>query len=181
MFYLQPECDSCLINGNPAILNNKLQDMNFVLNEDNNRIYVKQSDFNSIYRNSERHKKYFSVNDLFTEFYDENTGELTNQTKSLLPGDEVIIKDEIIEINYFEKENYTLIKFNSNNSNHDYHTIMFKGDLTSDYKIGDIINLKFNIIKIDAIGNDIFVDLDYNIQFERTNEVPKIDSFISNK
>lgn len=61
----------------------------------------------------------------------------------------------------------------------EFHEIRFKGDLTKDYKFGDQINLNFEILSILNVGAEEFIDLNYNVGFEETGDVPKINSFIS--
>lgn len=175
MYYLKPShcAPSCIIAGDPV----HLDDNNVVIND---RIYVKQSKKTAYVSNFQGYKERFTMDELFSELYDESMEELTNQTKSLLPGDEVIVEDNIVEVNYISDGDYTIFKFNSTYSNYGSHNILFKGDLTEDYGAGDTLKIKFNMVQTAEIDGEAFIDFDYNVLFEKTNEVPKIDNFVVN-
>ena len=51
------------------------------------------------------------MNDLFTEFYNFSAEELSNQTKTLSPGNDVIMLNIIMDLYYHEDDNYTELKF----------------------------------------------------------------------
>ena len=59
------------------------------------------------------------------------------------------------------------------------HGLHFTGDLTQDYKVGDSFRLFFEIVPITE--DKEFVDLDYNVMFSNTGELPSLDQFLSNK
>lgn len=117
-----------------------------------------------------------TVNELYGEFYDSSTNTLTDQTKSLSPNTTVRVKDVITDITYNVENDYTEIKFASNYSNIEYHSAYFKGNLTSEYSIGDTLALKFKLITIAEINGQVFVDLDYN--YDKNSDYPTIEEFL---
>lgn len=167
-------CPDCIIAEDP---DDVLEYDNAVIKD--GKMYIKQgSSSNTLNEGSELTKDTFTMDDLFIEFYDEKIGELTDQTKTLSPGDKVIFKDKILKLDYNAEQDYTLLGFHSNITDFDYHTITFKGDLTKNYKIGDFLDLEFNIEKTAEINGDIFVDYNYNIEFSQSNETPEINNYL---
>lgn len=142
-----------------------------------NRIYIKQSGI-STSMNSLRPSKSLTMNELYTEFYDGNTRELTDQAKTLSPGSQVKMIDVIEDISYHKDEGYTEFKFKSEYSNLNYHSVYFNGDLSNEYKIGNSIELTFNVVKTAEINGNTFVDLDYNLEAGKSDVYPSIDSFL---
>lgn len=118
------------------------------------------------------------MNELFGEFYDENTTELTDQTKSISPNEKVSIEDKIIAIDYNSDEDYTTFKFNSDYSTLDYHNVIFNGNHTDNYHVSDFLKFNLKLVQTDNIDGEVFVDLDYNIHVEQTGEFPELDTFI---
>lgn len=119
-----------------------------------------------------------TLNELYGEFYDSSTNTLTDQTKSLSPNTTVRVKDVITDITYNVENDYTEIKFASNYSNIEYHSAYFKGNLTSEYSIGDTLALKFNLITIAETNGQVFVDLDYNQYYDKNSDYPTIEEFL---
>lgn len=119
-----------------------------------------------------------TFNQLYGEFYDSSTNTLTNQTKSLLPNTTVHVQDNITDIAYNVENDYTEIKFASDYSNIEYHSAYFKGNLTSEYSIGDTLALKFKLITIAKTKGQVFVDLDYNQYYDNNSDYPTIDEFL---
>lgn len=173
MYYInngQP-CTQCIPSSleDPHPLNE-----NLVLKND--RIYIKQSNLDSVDLKS--NKKDLTMNDIFNEFYDNNTKKLTNQTRTLDAEDEVSINDVIAGLKYNSEYDYTEFQFKSEHSTPNYHSIMFQGNLSSRYSPGDSLNLLFKLKETENVNGDIFVDLNYNIQVEDSNKFPVIDNFI---
>lgn len=173
MWYIRSSepCIPCL----PTSSSNA-EDSNLVMKD--NQIYIKQTIISATDKTSRNEKDKFTMNDLFTEFYNVSTEELSNQTKTLSPGNDVIMVDRIMDLYYHEDDNYTELKFHSTYSDPEYHIIRFKGDLTNDYDAGELLKLKFKLVKTAKINGNTFVDLDYNLHVDKTGEFPKIDSFM---
>lgn len=147
-----------------------------------NRVYLKQESSKSIkfnLKSSQVKNNAYTMNNLYLEFYNDENEELTDQAKNLKSGDKIIMKDEIVDLEYNSVKDNTTFKFKSTFNDVEFHEIRFKGDLTKDYKFGDQINLNFEILSILNVGAEEFIDLNYNVEFEETGDVPKINSFIS--
>lgn len=156
--------------------------VNDLINQDepyfhNNRVYLKNNaEFNS--KLSQVKNNAYTMNNLYLEFYNDENGELTDQAKNLKSGDKVIMKDEITKLEYDLDKDTTIFKFDSTFKDVEFHEIRFKGDLTKEYKRGSRIGLQFDIVSIFNVGTEEFIDLNYNVEFETTDDIPSIDAFI---
>jgi hypothetical protein len=174
MYYINinPPCTQC----QPSF-DGEINDIttNHVMKD--NRIYVKQSE-NTASKNSVSYSPILTMDELYTEFYDNKTKELTNQTKTIAPGSQIVINDVIMELTYNKEKEFTTLNFNSEYPELDYHSIYFKGDLSSEYEIGDSLTLVFELVKTEEINGNTFVELDYNLQAEKNDEYPSLDAFV---
>ena len=118
--------------------------------------------------------KVLSADELNNQFYDEHKKIFVNALKDYDIGDKVMFSDVISEVEYNEKDNYTLFTFKTEDSNIHWP---FAGDLTSHYKKGDTLNLNLKVVEEYRYADNIFENLDYcmdGMRLQEKNAFPNI-------
>lgn len=157
-------------NVNYEIYNNKvyIRPMNISYNED--IMMFSKENINRV--------KEITYDELYNQFYDFESKMLVNQAKNYKSGDIAYIVDKISSVEYDSKNNATYIRFKAENKEFKEHEIMFFGDLTKTYKAGDVLKLKFNIVKEYEKDNVEYVDINYNKEASEKNVIPRIEDYI---
>lgn len=145
------------------------------------KIYILPSENRSVssrtFSNELKTNPYLSMNQLNNEFFDESLDTFVNDLKSYNVGDQVLFKDRIAEIEYDSINNYTSLIFESVYSPIEWR---FNGDLTSQLNEGDILKLKFNVVKEYETNQVIFETLDYFKVASNCTSYPDISHYITN-
>lgn len=143
------------------------------------KIYILPSENRSVssrtFSNELNINTYLSMDQLNNEFFDETLDTFVNDLKNYNVGDQVLFKDRITEIEYDSINNYTRLIFDSEYSPIEWR---FNGDLTSQLNQGDILKLKFNVVKEYEANHIIFETLDYFDEASNSTLYPDISHYI---
>lgn len=99
-----------------------------------------------------------SLPQLRDQFFDRGLQEYVNSTKDFNIGDLVYVTASLEQINYNPKTNSTGLFFKCDN---DIIEWPFAGNLTTEYKVGDPITFKFQIVKEYQDEKNIFENINY--------------------
>ncbi|MBS5822999.1 MAG: hypothetical protein KID00_03905, partial [Clostridium argentinense] len=118
-----------------------------------------------------------NMQQLCNEMYDENNNRYVNSFKNFNINDDIYFKDVIEEINYNSNENSTSIKFKYKD---ELITWKFNGDLTSKYFEGDILSLRFKVVKEYEDNKFTFENINYIVESDSLgldNVYPDIEEY----
>ena len=141
---------------NRSALNEEVEDGFYF--GDNNRVF-QFSEKTSPVKKSMR-KKSLNMTELNNQFINPADGSAVDYLKDYAPGDEVVFLDKIINLEYDSNENATTMYFNEDMSGNSIGW-KFDGDLTGEYDNGDLVELKFDVVKVGEYNDTVFESLDY--------------------
>ncbi|MGP0585690.1 hypothetical protein [Paenibacillus timonensis] len=99
----------------------------------------------SLSLNNTFNNKTVSLKELQTQFYDEELKRNVRDLKDYRIGDSIHFKDEVASIEYDPNSNHTLIGFKDQDN--DIVNWVFKDNLLDRFKVGDVIELKLNVVE----------------------------------
>ncbi len=112
------------------------------------------------------------------QFINPGDGAFVDYLKDYDPGDKLYLSDEITMVEYILDENATSISFDGPGG--EQISWIFSGDLTSDYTVGDTLNLHFNVVQSEQSENHVFESTDYSIEAEKLdNGYPEISDYLN--
>lgn len=113
------------------------------------------------------------MKDLQLQFYDETLQRNVRDLRDFNIGDSISFEDSISSIKYDNDKNYTLLGFKDIDG--DIVNWVFKGDLTSSYKIGDSLRLKLHVVE----ETNGFENIDLIKNFQDSGETAEeIDKYL---
>ena len=133
-------CGAVLYNYNAKSLSEISNNM--IVNSEMTRFYLLPSE-NFTSKKVGFVNKNLTVDSLYNQFYDVNLKEFVYSLKNYDIGDQIIVRDVISEIIYDEYNNRTILSFETS-----YGTAKwpFDGNLSSVYKVGDILEFDFEVV-----------------------------------
>ncbi|MEA3423454.1 MAG: hypothetical protein U9Q80_06655 [Bacillota bacterium] len=137
----------------------EISDMLVYITEDDT--YVIPSTFHENKESTSRdNSQPLDIEGLMNETYDQTILKNVYNLKNFSIGDTVLFSDDIENIYYDVKSDATYFILHNNQSDED---IMwpFSGNLTSRYKVGDRLNLKYKVVEKYSDDNIVFETLDY--------------------
>ena len=138
--------------------------------KDNENFYVKFNEVPAIRSISQ----YITMQELVEELTDPVNGYYVDNFTSYDVGDTIRFSDVIYDLAYDDERDCTEVSFIGDN---DEPIIwLFKGDITSQYAVGDILKLNFEVIVKDKIGDITFETLDYIEEISKNN-IPEISMY----
>lgn len=120
-------------------------------------------------------KEHINFADLRREFFDVESGMFVHQSINYNIGDEIKVSDTIVDMEYDFRQDATSLYFNSGEDI--LESIAFKGDITNKYEVGDIINLKFEVLPMFEDSTEYQI-LDHNYYHQNNNQAPSIDDYL---
>lgn len=117
----------------------------------------------------------YTFSELLSLRFDIETGEIVMNFRGLSVGDEVIVNDVIVDLDYDPQLDRTLLGFNGLDEGL-VETIPFKGNLEKLFSIGDEINLKFEIVQFK--GSGLFEATNLEKVVLEDDVLPEIEDYI---
>lgn len=117
-----------------------------------------------------------SMKELIDEVTDPISGYYVYNFTSYNVGDQIKFSDSIYDLKYDADKDSTEVSFIGNNE--EIINWIFKGDITVDYSIGDILNLNFTVIEKENIDDYTFETIDY-IKEVSNNNIPEITKYLA--
>ena len=103
-----------------------------------------------------------TAQELFDEFQDDKLNLSVNRLKNYDVGDDIYVKDVIVDLKYDKNTDVTEMHFG--NTQDGAFIWPFAGDLTESLKVGDIAKFKFKVAEEFATNDIIFETLDYFLE-----------------
>ena len=100
------------------------------------------------------------ITQLNNQFINPSDGTTVDYLKDFNAGDTINFSDTIVNIDYNATEDVTTFYFIEDNSG-EHIGWKFAGDLTDEYAMGDIMNLKFDVLNVATYQDITFESLDY--------------------
>ena len=100
-----------------------------------------------------------------------------NNLRNYNPGDEVVFCDTIAEIYYDQDGDFTAFEFKDDTFGEN-GAFAFRGDLTSEYQVGDELTLNFLVVAYDCVGDIVFEELNYQQEYYDNKVIPDINNYI---
>lgn len=123
--------------------------------------------------------KAINIEELDEQFYDDMLGMYVNTMKDYEIGDTVLFSDSIVDIEYNDEDDYTIFYLESSDT-----TILwpFAGDLRSEYRPGDTLDLQFDVVEEFSSDGNLFTNIDYlldGMKLEASKEYPNIENYLN--
>lgn len=121
---------------------------------------------------SKNSNTFLNAVELDQQFIDSSLGVHVYGMKDYEVGDNVYFEDTIVDIKYDEEKNHTKFTFNGGED----YMMVFRGDLTNEYKVGEMLNLKFKVKQLIKGDNKLAIidyfkhGLDYNKKAPNINK-----------
>lgn len=116
-----------------------------------------------------------NMDKLMLQTYDEEIGRFVNEFKDYSIGDTLIFEDSISNISYDKDIDATQFTFMGKDG--DTVDWYFDGDLTNEYKISDVLKLKFKVVEEYSDENFTFETLDY-IKSSSNGKFDEINNYL---
>ncbi len=130
----------------------------YVIDSKNLVRYLVPSDTHSLRRSNPLKRNIMNVDMLYSEMYDLELNDFVYQFKTMDIGDTVYVTDVIDKLTYNPGNDRTIFEFNTKYGN---VTWPFDGNLLDEFKEGDTVSFKFNVVREFSDNNMTFENIDY--------------------
>lgn len=145
-------------------IHNETLDMDRIYNPATNKSYVVPIDNGKTksMKSFKENTRDLTAQELFDEFQDDKLNLSVNRLKNYNVGDEIYVKDIIVDLKYDKNTDVTEMHFG--NTQDGAFVWPFAGDLRKKLKAGDIAKFKFKVIEEFATNDYTFETLDYFLE-----------------
>ena len=138
----------------------------------NNQIFISRSNEDILDPGFNKNQS-LTFQELADEFIDLESGLFIHDSLHFDVGDKIYVSDRITSAHYDALSDTTTFTFKSSTN----ENIYFKGDLRREFRVGNDLNLKFDIFPYISQTNQ-FEILDYNYTLQIQNKVPEISDYL---